>query len=174
MLEKANKIEFLRVGLSRYPDARETVDYFQTSVMEAIFAALEAKTNWKNFRPHRDSEGRLQSAGAIGPVVRYIQASIDGTLPNRNRGKDNATLYLFLYWNPPLRPKAPVVAACVVWDEERAVPLLDLPSRDQRIALGLVKKRGEVCLLIEPPDDFDPAEALPLLLDSIDEAMGGR
>jgi hypothetical protein len=173
MLDATNKIKFFRDGLVHYPDARETVDYFQTSAMEAIFGAFEA-ANWKNFKPHRDSEGSLQSARATGPVDRYIQASIDGTLANRNRGKETVTLYLFLWWNPPLRPKAQVVAACVAWDEKRPVQLLDLPDRDQRVVLGLVKKKGELCLLLEPTKDFDPAEAFPLLLHSIDEAMGGR
>jgi hypothetical protein len=170
MLGEKNKTEFLRIGLSRYPDARETVDYFQTSMMELIVGAFEAKTTWKNFQPHRDSEARR----TIGTAERYIQAYLEGTLPSRNRQKENVTLYLFLWWNPPLRPKAQVVAACVAWTEKGPVPLADLPGRDQRVALGLVKKKGEVCLLLDALEDFDLAEAFPLLLDSIDEAMGGR
>lgn len=57
MLDATSKTKFFRDGLVHYPDARETVDYFQTSATEAMFAAFEA-TNWKNFKPHRDSEGR--------------------------------------------------------------------------------------------------------------------
>lgn len=73
MLDEANKIKFLRDGLVHYPDARETVDYFERSVKEAIVAAFEAKTNWKNFRPHRgDSTGSLQVGNGTGD--RFIHA----------------------------------------------------------------------------------------------------
>lgn len=49
MLDATAKLNFLREGVKRYPDARETVDYFQTSVLEAIFAAFEARSNWNHF-----------------------------------------------------------------------------------------------------------------------------
>lgn len=171
MLEKASMMEFLRVGLSRYPDARETVDYFQTSVMEAIFAAFEAKT-WKNFQPFRN-QGGLELGKATGSVDRFIQGFIAGTLPNRNGGKEKIWIYLGLYWNPRRRPSAQVVAACSSWVEKGGpIPLLDLPGRDQQVALGPLNKRGERRLMVEPREDFDPSETFSLLLDCIDEAMG--
>jgi hypothetical protein len=173
MLEKTSKIEFVRVGLLRYPDARETVDYFQTSVTEAIFAAFEAKTNWKYFQPFRDPGGSLEAGKATGSVDRYIHAFIAGTLPNRNGGKEKVWIYLGLYWKPPRRPHAPVVAACSCSvDKGGAVPLLDLPGRDPQVELGALYKRGERRLLLAArEEDFDLDQAFSLLLDCIDEAM---
>ncbi len=173
MLEKTSRMEFLRVGLLRYPDARETVDYFQSSVMEAILAAFEAKTNWKNFQPSRNQEG-FETGKATGSVDRFIHAFIAGTLPNRNGAKEKIWIYLGLYWNPPRRPNAQVVAACSSWVEKGGpISLLDLPDRDQKVALGPLYKRGERRLIVEPREDFDAAETFSLLLDCIDEAMGG-
>lgn len=88
MLGTTSKSEFLRVGLARYPDARETVDYFEVTVMEAIFAAFEAKAVWNRFQPIRDSAGSLLSGKATGTVDRFIHAFVAGTLPNRVGGKE--------------------------------------------------------------------------------------
>lgn len=172
MLDEANKIKFLRDGLIHYPDARETVDYFETFVTEAILAAFEAKTNWKNFRPHRDSAKSLQVGKGTGN--RFIHAFMGGTLPNRNGGKEKVWIDLGLYWNPPRRPNAPVVAVCYYWlDEGGPVALLDLPSRHQKVELGPVYTRNERQLVLEArAEDFDPDKAFSLLLDSIDEALG--
>lgn len=174
MIENTSKVEFLRVGLERYPDACETVDYFEKSVTEAIVAAFKAKTNWKNFRPHRgDSEGSLQTGNGTGD--RFIHAFMGGTLPNRNGDKEKVWIDLGFYWNPPRRPMRQFVAACFCWldEDEKPVSLLDLPSRDQKVELGPVYKRNERQLVLEArAEDFDPEKAFSLLLDSIDEALG--
>ena len=173
MIERTSKIEFVRAGLSRYPDARETVDYFETTVMEAIFAAFEAKTIWQHFRPLRNAEGSLESGKATGPVARFINAYIAGALPNRNEGKEKVWLSLGLFWRPPRRPSADVVASSSCWFDRGGgpVPRVDLPSRDSRVAIGPLYKRGERRLILEPREDFDPAEAFALLLDSMDDAL---
>jgi len=171
MLDRTRKADFIREGLARYPDARETVDYFQSSVMEAIFAAFEAKTNWKNFQPRRDGEGSLESGRGIGSVDRFVQAWIAGTLPNLIAANEKVWLSLGLYWRPPTRPSAPVVAACHAWTEKGAVVPLVVPGRNQRIIIGALFKKSERRLLLEPGKDFDPLEALSLLLDTADEAM---
>ena len=172
MIERTSKIEFLRAGLSRYPDARETVDYFETTVMEAIFAAFEAKTSWKNFQLVRSADGSLVSGKAIGPVARFINAYIAGALPNRNDGKDRVWLSLGLFWRTPRRPNADVVAVADCWfDGGGPVPRVDLPSRDSRVSIGAVYKKGERRLVLEPREDFDPAEAFAILLDSMDDAL---
>ena len=173
MLETTSKAEFLRVGLVRYPDARETVDYFETSVEEAILAAFQAKTNWKNFQPSRGPEGSLESGKTTGPADRYIQVWITGGLPHRIEGQERAWITLGLYWKAPRRPSAPVVAACYATAEKgKPIPLLDLPGRDSQIALGPLYKKGERRLLLEPRDDFAAAEAFALLLDAVDDALG--
>lgn len=171
MLEKTSTIEFLRTGLSRYADARETVDYFETATTKAIVAAFEAKANWKNFQPIREA-GSLQSGNATGSVDRFIHAFLAGTVPSRNEGKEKMWIYLGLYWKPPRRPNARVVAAThAVFEKGIPVPLLDAPSRNKQIGLGPLFRKNDRRLWVEPGDDFDPAEIFALLLDSVDEAL---
>ena len=170
MLEKADQIKFLRDGLLRYPDAHDTVDYFEKLVMESILGAFDGKTVWKELRPTRGADGKIQATKGIGN--RFLSYFVSVTRPHRNADKDRIWMALGLYWNPKRRPSAQVVAACTSWvDKGGPVPLLDLPDRDPRVVIGEVDKRGERRLLIEPAEDFDPAEAFPLLLDSMDAAM---
>jgi len=172
MLDTTNKIEFIRQGLVRYPDARDTVDYFQTSVMEAIFAAFEAKAGWRNFQPLRNAEQGFEFGKFIGQVDRYIQAWIAGALPNVNGTQQKAWLALGLFWKPPRRPSASVVAACNAWTEKGvALPLFDIPGRDQRILVGAIYRKAERRLFLEPGEDFDPSEVFSLLLDAADDAL---
>jgi len=169
MLDRTKKAEFIREGLARYPDARETVDYFQSSVMEAIFTAFETKMNWKTFQPRRLG-GSLESGRGIGD--RFIQGWIEGTLQNLYAAGEKMWLTLGLYWRPPRRPSAPVVAACHASREKGAlVPLVDVPGRNQRINIGPLYKPGESRLLLEPGQDFDLSETFSLLLDTADEAL---
>lgn len=172
MLDKTSRIDFLRTGLTRYADARETVDYFETTMMDSIVAAFEAKTDWTNFQPIRDSDGHLQFGKAIGPVDRFVHAYIAGALPTRNE-KRRAYLSLGVYWNPRQFKSARVVAASQCWMGEKGgvVSFLDLDSRDTRLVLGSIHKRGERRVLLEVNDGFEPVEDFALLLDSADDAL---
>jgi len=40
MLDDTSRIEFLRAGMAPYPAARETVDYFETTLMKLIVDAF--------------------------------------------------------------------------------------------------------------------------------------
>jgi hypothetical protein len=172
MLDSASKIEFLRIGLARYPDARETVDYFETTLMDPIFAAFNAKADWKSFQPRRDSAQALQSGKFIGPADRYIHAWIGGTLTSRGIS-EKVWLTLGIYWNPSRRPNARAVAAsaCNI-DRGGPVPFADLPGRSERVVIGPLNRPTERRLLLDLGDDFDPAEAFSLLLDAADDALG--
>ena len=93
MLDDTTKAAFIRDGLVHYPGARETVDYFQTTILESIQKAFEEKDEWKNFKPHRQggtsSMGRL-SVQLIGHSVMDTRndsdskrrQSVAGTRPN--------------------------------------------------------------------------------------------
>ena len=60
MLDDNTKAAFVRDGLLRYPTARDTVDYFQTTVVETIQRAFEEKSDpWHNFEP-RHQGGSLE------------------------------------------------------------------------------------------------------------------
>jgi len=172
MAGKTSEIAFFREGLSHYPDARETVDYFENCVQEAISAAFDAKTTWKRFQPVRDSGGSLQKAKLTGPVDRYISVNIAGTLPSRNGDTDKVWIVLGLCWNPRCRPARTVAYCYGASEKSTSVPLLDLPVRDRRLVIGPLNRKTERRLLLDADDDFDPDEAFPLLLDSLDDAMG--
>ena len=51
MAGETSVIAFFREGLSHYPDARETVDYFENRVQMAISAAFDAKTTGRDSSP---------------------------------------------------------------------------------------------------------------------------
>jgi hypothetical protein len=173
MLHDISGMEFLRTGLGRYPDARETVDYFETTLMNAVLAAFATKRDWKHFVPTRDSDGALESGRAIGPVDRYIHAFIAGAAPRRH-GDSRLWLSLGVYWKPRRATDAPVVASCNSWISDRggAVSFADIASRDQRVILGPLYKKGERRLFLRIGDQFDPVEDFALLLESADEALG--
>ena len=171
MAGKTSEITFFREGLSHYPDARETVDYFENCVQEAISTAFDAKTNWKKFQPVRDSGGSLQKTKVTGPVDRYISVNVVGTLPNRIGGAERVWIVLGLCWNPRCRPARSVAFCYGVTEKSTAVQLLDLPARDKRLVIGPLNRKSERRLLLDADDDFDPDEVFPLLLDSVEDAM---
>ncbi|MBK9240537.1 MAG: hypothetical protein IPL75_09815 [Acidobacteria bacterium] len=172
MLDETGKAQFLRVGLERYPDARDTVDYFQASVVDAIISAFSEKTTWKNFQPRRDAEGNMETGKVIGSGDRYIQAWVLGALPRLSETKERVWLSLGLYWKPK-RLSAPVVAFSNAWTEKGVmVPFSDVAGRDKRVTLGAVTKKSDRRLFLVPGKDFGPEEAFLLLLDSADDALG--
>ena len=169
MLDDTTKAAFIRDGLVHYPGARETVDYFQTTILESIQKAFEEKDEWKNFKPHRQG-GTFEYGKVIGAIDRYIQSWTQGTIPTQSGVK--AWLALGLIWKPTRRPSSPVVVVSNAWtDKGVPLPFLDLPARDPRILLGFISRRSERRLFLEPRDDFDPSEAFALLLDAADEAL---
>src|SRR5262245_54613041 len=115
MLDDAQMTAFLREGLLRYPDARESVDFFQASILDVLTATFQSKPSWRNFQPRLDSDGNLQSGKVIGAGERYIQLYIAGAVPRRMIPGDNVWLSLGLFWKPTRRPNTPVVAACHSW-----------------------------------------------------------
>jgi hypothetical protein len=131
---------------------------------------FEAKTDWKNFHP-RKRDTSFEYGKVIGPIDRYIQLWVEGTMPNQNGIR--AWLSLGLFWKPARRPSAPVVAVSYAWTE-KGVPLslVDLPGRNPHVLLGPLSKRSERRLFLEPGDEFDPGETFGLLLDAADEALG--
>ncbi len=173
MLDKASEGNFIRIGLERYPDARETVDYFETAVMQAIFSAFEGKGDWKHFQPARDPMGGLYSGKAIGPVDRYIHAFIKGGVPARNGRNEAIWLSLGVYWNPARRPSAKVVASSTSWVEAGGptLPLLDVTTRDRRVFIGQVNRRDRPRMVVELDEGLELSEAFGLLLDSLDNAL---
>lgn len=173
MLDETKKSEFLRLGLERYPDARDTVDYFQTSITDAILAAFVEKTSWKNFAPKRDSTGNFENGKVTGSGDRYIQGWVAGTLPHVASSKDRVWLSLGLYWKPKYA-SASVVAFSSAWTEKGAsVPFVDVLGRDVSVKLGALSKKSERRLYLVPDANFEIAEAFLTLLNCADDALSG-
>src|SRR5688572_15648261 len=106
---------FIREGLSRYAEARNTISYFQTCVYDAIASAFEGKLDWKNFQPSR-ADGGLEPAKAIGSV--FIHSYVAGSIPARGI-TDKTWLSLGVYWNAPHRPAGSIVAAAQCWADTK-------------------------------------------------------
>jgi hypothetical protein len=145
-----SEIAFLREGLLRYPGARETVQYFERHVLDAIFSAFETRANWKHFQPVR-KKGSLEFGKGMGNV--FINAWIVGAVPTRNLPK--VFLGLGLHWTLPLvKGTANAVAACncnaSIDGVNRPVPFNRLESR-QGITLAPVYRRSEEPRLTRHP-----------------------
>jgi hypothetical protein len=169
LLDPETKLKFLCEGLKRYPEARETVDYFQKEMIDAMEEAFRERAGaWRNFEPTLN-QGSLESGKIIGANERYLQCWIVGTV----RGTSGRTwLNLGLYWKAPRLPNIPVAAACHA-SGEKGVPLqLANVARDNAVRLGPLYKRTETRLFVEAGDDFDPAEKFRVLLEAADDALG--
>jgi hypothetical protein len=169
VLDGTAKLDFVREGLKRYPDARGVVDYFQSSILDALTAAFEERSAWTHFQPLL-RDGRLDMGKSIGPTDRFIQAWIVGTIGNIPM---KTFLGLGLWWSPPRQPGVHVVAACHATNEKGVqLPMQDVPSRSKSVKLGPLQRRTESRLFIPLADDFEPKETFSLLLESADEALG--
>lgn len=163
-----DKAGFIREGLFRYAEARETVNYFQTCVYEALMSAFEAKADWKHFHPVRNKDG-FESGKAPGAV--FLHAYIAGHVPSRHI-KEKAWLSLGLYWNARFRPKS-VVAATLCWlDGGGPVMPFIAPASGGGIYLAPLYKKSEQRLILDAGPDFNPDIYFVELLDAADEALG--
>ena len=166
-----NELEFVRLGLQRYPAARETVDLFEDTIVKKMLAALN-EMPWKHFQPARDG-GQLQSGKSFGANERWVATFVVGSIP-ATHGMEKVWLSLGVYWNAPRRTSAgPVAASWCNLDKGVPVQLKDVSSRDPRLSVGPLFKKTERRLLLPLGDDFDPAETFPLLVTSLDDALGG-
>lgn len=172
MADRASEIAFFREGLSHYPDARETVDYFEKSVEESISRAFDAKTQWKTFQPTYEAALRIKKTKFIGQLDPHVSVYIGGTLPSQNGSQVKVWVYLGLWWNPQYCPSMSSVAYCHCARERgTSIQLPDLPNRDKRLSFGPLNRKNKLCLLLNANSDFDPDDAFPLLLDALDDAL---
>ena len=176
MLEKGTAMEeFLRAGVVRYPDAWETVDYFETVILEQIFAAFNARDPWKHFHPS-SKDGDLESGKGVGPGAdRYVHAYIAGALPSRELEK----VWLSLGVSGTrhvvqIRGRSLLAPVGLRGAGERL--RLGIPTRDQRLQIAPIYKTDpHRRLLLELSEQsFNPALDFALLLDAADEGLGPR
>lgn len=168
MTNPTSELDFLREGLVRYADAKETVSRFQSAVQDALLGALTSQT-WRNFRPNLTNDA-FESNKAMGSI--FIHAYIAGTVPSRE-ATEKVWVSLGLYWHPPLYQAASVVAACHVWLDKTWVwvPFNPVPPQSKVIA-GALYKKGERRLFLPLAKDFTPDTSFSALLEVVDAALG--
>ena len=89
MAENTSDLAFFREGLARYPEARETVDFFENSVLDALSKAFEEKTEWKGLS-RKAQEAVLRRDQAATTELRNIQ--------NRQAEHDKTATAEFSCW----------------------------------------------------------------------------
>ena len=169
MAQALDTTAFIREGLSRYEDARETVNAFQTCIYDLIARVLDAKADWKHFVPIR-THGVLQTTRAQGAVLLHVY--IAGHVPGRGI-KERVWLSLGLYWSPPLRRSASVVVASTCWvDGMGALVPFHSPCAPNGVSLAPIYKKSELRLVADVGPDSDLEQVLTTLLDAADDALG--
>lgn len=159
---------FIRDGLSRYAQARDTIEYFESRMHEVLRQTFDERTTWKNFRRARDTNGDLLPpiTGRSGAQTRWLWAYVEG----EKRGDEKTFLTLGLCWNPPKVPNPVVLYSAFTTGAGKLVNLTDRPDRDPRVRLGSIDRNERRAFLV-PTADFDAASDLAVLLEATDAGI---
>lgn len=170
MLDKTQQMKFVQAGLEAYPDAKDTVEYFEESVFAALTTALESKV-WRNVEPKK-AKNQVVTSRARGTAPRALNTWIEGRVIARPEiAERRVFVFLAMMWNPPAAVGAKVALVASAGFERGSVPLLDLASRDAQVRL--VKFKGSDARLVAKIAEFkEPWDALPGLLEALDDALG--
>ena len=81
MLDR-DTLEFVRSGLDRYPDARETLGFFEETIHKSIVDALRQR-EWRTFRPSTSNKGGLAISKAKGDT--FLHAWLEGSTTRQGK-----------------------------------------------------------------------------------------
>lgn len=148
-------LEFVRTGLARYPDARETIGFFEEAILKSIVDALQQR-QWRTFRPSTNNMAIVSK----GKVDTFLHAFLEGS--TKSQGKVRF-VYLGIYWNDP------VVAAVSICDEKWKELPLKLPTvaPDE----GIKFDPSDQNLFLAVGKDFQPDADFKRLLDALEDAI---
>jgi hypothetical protein len=149
-------LEFVRTGLERYPDARETVNFFEETIHKLIVAALQQR-KWRTFHPSKNNKGGLAITKTKGDA--YLHAWLDGST---RRQSSVRSVYLGIYWEEP------VIAAVGLFGEKWKKLPLKLPSAPNK---GIKYNPFDHTLRLEVGKDFEPDVDFRRLLDPLEDAI---
>ena len=151
-------LEFVRTGLVRYPDARETIDFFEDTILKSVVDALQQR-KWRTFRPSNIKNGLAIAAKGKGDT--YLQAFLEGS--TKSRGKLRI-VYLGIYWDDP------VVASVSLCDEKWK----ELPLKPPTVAPdeGIKFNPSDQSLFLAVGKEFEPDADFKRLLDALEDAIG--
>ena len=149
-------LQFVRTGLLRYADARETVRFFEETINKSVIDALQQR-RWRTFRPSTKDPGGLEIGKGKGDT--FLQAWLQGsTKPN---GKLRIVV-LGIYWEDP------VIAAAGLWNEKwRKHPVKAPSAPDERIKFNPSDQR----LSLEVGKEFEPSADFKRLLDALEDVI---
>lgn len=153
-------LEFVRAGLDRYPGARDTVRFFEETILQAIGDAL-AQRPWRTFRPATLGAGKL----AISKTKReyngipFLQVGLEGL---GRAQEQKVRIVAGIYWDNP------VVAEVSLWDPKwKRLPMKPPAS----LAAGIWFNPSEPGLNLHVGKEFEPEADFKRLLDALEDAM---
>jgi hypothetical protein len=154
MLDR-DTLEFVRTGLERYPDARETVSFFEETIYKSIVDALQHR-EWRTFHPLTNNKGGRVIAKNKG--ITFIHAWIDGS----TKYPGVRSVYLGIYWEDP------VVAAVGLFDEKyKKFPIKSASALNGKVRFN----PSDQSLGLEIGTEFDPDTDFKRLLDALEDAI---
>ena len=151
-----NTLEFVRTGMDRYPDARETVGYFEETIHKSIVDALQQR-KWRTFRPSSNNKGSLAITKSKGDM--YLDAWLEGSTKRR---KDIRFVYVGIYWEDP------VIAAVGLMDERWKTLPLNPPRAPKG---GITFDPSDQYLGLAVGKEFEPDADFKRLLDALEDAL---
>lgn len=162
-----DKGAFVREGLFRYAEARETVKFFESCIYELLMRTFESKVSWAHFQPLRTQNG-LELTKAPGALHVYLA----GHVPGRSL-LTKVWLDIGIVWNPTLRRSKAVVLCANCWiDKTGAAVPFNAPPSVTGPQIGGLYRRSERKLLLDVAPDSDIEQLLAELLDAADDALG--
>ena len=158
MLDR-DTLEFVRTGLGRYPDARDTIAFFEETILKSVVDALQQR-KWRTFRPSHIKSGLGSAVKSKGKEDTYLHAFIEGS--TKSKGKVRY-VYLGIYWEDP------VVAAVWLCDEKwKALPLKPPTVAPNE---GIKYNPSDQNLFLEVGKEFEPDADFKRLLDALEDAI---
>ena len=155
MMLDRDMLEFVRIGLERYPDARDTVSSFEETIHKSIVDALQHR-EWRTFLPSTNNKGGRAIAKAKGNTF------LHGWLEGSTKYQGVRFVYLGIYWENP------VVAAVGLWDEKWK----KFPIKQTSAPNGAIKfNPSDQSLGLEVGKEFDPDADFKRLLDALEDAI---
>jgi len=158
---------FVSEGLVRYGQARETIDVYEQEVKARLERLLEGKTDWKHWRPRRESLGRAKalSSGVGGSNGRWIaawQLAAEAT---------GAYIDIGLWWNSPRLPDSVLLYASL-WAAVGSRLPVRLDDAHPPVECRVVDRGSDVPrLVVVVGPGFELEAAAELLLAELDRAM---
>jgi hypothetical protein len=149
-------LKFVRTGLVRYLDARETVGFFEETIHKSVVHALQHR-KWRTFRPSSNNKSSLATGKAKGDT--YLEAWLEGSTKRR---KSIRFVYLGIYWEDP------VIAAVGLRDARWKTLPLKPPRAPKR---GIIFDPSDQCLALAVGKQFKPDADFKRLLEALEDSL---